>query len=205
MKDFEEIIKKYRSDKPIIVCGLGTSLSLLAKPNDFITIGVNDIERMFTPTFLLLANVRTEFPKSRFYFIEHTKAKEVFSCYPVFVDNIEEVAYRLGDYRKADIDSDKGIDYSVVSTYIATIIAYRLGAKNIGIIGMDLTVNHVFAHSGNYHLEGLSNIVNADFEKLTESLRIKDCNLYNLSPISKVTSIPKISIETFYKLTGTKA
>ena len=49
----------------IIVCGCGESLNDLAHPERFITIGVNDVGRLFDPTYLVVLNPRNQFKEDR--------------------------------------------------------------------------------------------------------------------------------------------
>ena len=52
--------------KPVVVCGCGSSVLELDNPERFITIGVNDIGRLFDPTYLVVLNKQREFSGQRF-------------------------------------------------------------------------------------------------------------------------------------------
>jgi hypothetical protein len=61
-----EGFRDYHKDDTIIVCGCGHSLRSFAEHNQFITIGVNDVGRLFDPTYLVVLNDRTQFYGDRF-------------------------------------------------------------------------------------------------------------------------------------------
>jgi len=49
----------------IVVCGCGESLGLLEQPERWLTIGVNDVGRRFTPDYLVVVNERRQFSRER--------------------------------------------------------------------------------------------------------------------------------------------
>jgi hypothetical protein len=49
----------------LVVCGCGESLNALAGPERFVTIGVNDVGRLFTPRYLVVVNPRNQFAGDR--------------------------------------------------------------------------------------------------------------------------------------------
>ncbi len=59
----------------IVVCGCGESLRDLTQPERFITIGVNDVGRLFHPNNLVVVNPRQQFSGTRFRYVEHSQAK----------------------------------------------------------------------------------------------------------------------------------
>ena len=61
--------------QPIVVCGCGESLNLLEHPERYITIGVNDVGRLFDPTYLVVVNPRTQFKNDRFRYVEQSNAQ----------------------------------------------------------------------------------------------------------------------------------
>jgi tRNA A37 methylthiotransferase MiaB len=53
LSEFKDIHK----GKKVIVCGCGVSLNLMKEYHqDFITIGVNDVPKLFTPTYLVVTD-----------------------------------------------------------------------------------------------------------------------------------------------------
>src|SRR5688572_6775797 len=63
----------------VIVCGCGESLNLLGESAAEVTIGVNDVGRKLTPTYLVVVNPRSQFAPDRLAFIEDSTAQAVFS------------------------------------------------------------------------------------------------------------------------------
>ena len=59
------------SHSSILVSGCGESLNLLEHPERFITIGVNDVGRRFTPDYLVVVNPRSQFSGDRFRYVEY--------------------------------------------------------------------------------------------------------------------------------------
>jgi len=49
----------------IVVCGCGPSLKELPDPERMITLGVNDVGRLFDPTYLVVVNPRSQFKYSQ--------------------------------------------------------------------------------------------------------------------------------------------
>src|SRR5215475_12666895 len=89
----------------ILVCGCGESLSLLPKNPGVTTIGVNDIGRSFTPTYLVIVNSRSEFETERFHYVETSRAEAIFTqLKKLGVSHPRIVHFRLGVYG--------GIDFS---------------------------------------------------------------------------------------------
>src|SRR6476660_6749716 len=62
----------------IVVCGCGESLNELTEPERFITIGVNDVGRRFTPNYLVVVNPRNQFTGDRFRHVENSQAEYIF-------------------------------------------------------------------------------------------------------------------------------
>ena len=63
----------------IVVCGCGSSLNDFNSPSRFITIGVNDVGRLFDPTYLVVLNPPHQFKDDRFRFVGESRARFVFS------------------------------------------------------------------------------------------------------------------------------
>ena len=80
----------------IIICGCGRSLTDLRDPARFITIGVNDVGRLFDPFYLVVVNSRGQFKGDRFRYVEHSRAKFVFSQFDLHLAHAPTVQVRLG-------------------------------------------------------------------------------------------------------------
>ena len=80
LSDFRNIHK----NETILVLGLGWSLNELSKHylNDYITIGINDIQRMsITPNYLLYCDVfKNKEPREQFkYWVTRSNAEYIFT------------------------------------------------------------------------------------------------------------------------------
>jgi uncharacterized Rossmann fold enzyme len=94
------------------------------------------------------------------------------------------------------------IDHFVNSPYVATILAYKLGATNIGLIGVDFTDGHFYNTSDGPHPVIKVNYlkrVNNSYQILRSELEKRGVKLYNLSKTSRL-DIPKITLSDFDKL-----
>jgi len=198
MIDFTRINNKHKGAN-IIVCGCGESASLLTEPDKNIVIGVNDIQRLLSPNYLVVVNDKTSFSPQRWSFIETTQAEIIFThLRGLKVDEKKKCIIALGRYGGCELDK-VAIDYSSNSPYIASIIAYKLGAKNIGLLGVDFTPNHFFAKTGDHPLSKKSATISNEYIQLHKSLANKGVNFYNLSPSSKIL-IPKMNLHDFQNL-----
>ena len=81
MAAFNQILyyHNFHTTQSIIVCGCGSSLNDLKNPQDFITIGVNDVGRRFTPTYLVVLNHLSKFSEERWKYVSESKAKAIFT------------------------------------------------------------------------------------------------------------------------------
>src|ERR1700751_689637 len=78
----------------VVVCGCGVSLRTLHRPESFVTIGVNDVGRLFTPDSLIVVNERRQFTPERYAYVQTSKAKAVFS--QLDLSHPRAVRFRLG-------------------------------------------------------------------------------------------------------------
>ena len=175
--------------KDFIIVGTGPSIVNFKIPDGMISIGCNDLGRYLDPEYLVIVNAKQEFIGDRYPFIENTNAKYVLSHLSLREIPLKEpeklVNFTLGERNRLEIDTIGTIDYSTTSTYMAIIIAYQMGGKNIYMIGVDLD-NHKLSH----RLEQ----INQDYGNLYQKLQEKGVNLWNLSEKSLLTSIPKIKL-----------
>ena len=157
--EFKQAIDKHANGKFIIV-GCGTSaLSMrgMELPG-IVTIGVNDAGGIIGLDYLLIVDYKTQFSPDRMRIISETKCKtfiSVNSDWDSIVNAAEKYKIILGDLALSHLDKQKypdRIDYSNTSTYMATIVAYKMGASKIGIIGLDFTPNHYNYEDGVHKL-----------------------------------------------------
>lgn len=194
--------KNIHPGSKIVVCGCGVSAPELGDPTHFITIGVNDIQRLYSTNYLVVVNDKASFDSKgpdRWYWIENAKAPYTFTHIKGLKIRAEsKVLIQLGKYGGCDLDKP-AVDYSNNSPYIGVIIAAHLGATHIGLIGVDFLENHFFAKTGEHVLNKRVNSINDEYKKLHAALTAKGIGFYNLSSISKI-DIPKISVDDFAKM-----
>ena len=194
--EYKEFKNRHEGGK-IIVSGCGTSASLLESPQNYITIGVNDLSRLYTPNYLVVVNDKNSFPADRWKWIGESKCPHIFTHLKnLAVDENARVLLQLGRYGGSDLDKD-AVDYTSNSTYIACIVAAYMGAKKIGIIGCDWTHNHFFAQTGEHSLSKRINSINMEYSALKAAFERKGIEFVNLSPTSRLTCIPKQDIKDF--------
>ena len=186
----------------IIVCGCGTSLNDFVPDDQSVLFGVNDVNRKLKTRYLLCVNEPFTFKRGRFEWINEHQSDYLFTQ----LKNLEIVRretlvyFKLGARNGHSIDNIGAIDYTANSPYMALIIAYQMGASKIGIIGVDLTQNHFFAETGDHLLTNRADIVNEEYRILGEEFLSRGVKIANLSPISKISSWPFMTLEEFNKL-----
>jgi uncharacterized Rossmann fold enzyme len=83
---------------------------------------------------------------------------------------------------------------------MAIIIAYQLGAKKIGLVGVDFTQDHFFAKTGTHKLSKHLRNIDHEYDVLKNNLENKGVKVANLSPISLLGSWPKMDLDQFDSL-----
>lgn len=184
----------------IIVAGCGESLKdFPALPPECITIGVNDVGRKFLPTYCVVVNHFHDFirsgraehcGKALIALFTHIPQKEV--------NHPNTVMFKLGKQNGTDLDDPETIDYTSNSPYVAVILAAKMGAQRIGLIGVDFSTYHFFGNAGRHPLLKSVAKIDQEYTALKKKLDERGIEAYNLSPISKLTAFPKISLEDFY-------
>lgn len=202
VKKFEEF-HNIHEGKSIIVCGCGTSLSKLKDIHtEFITIGVNDVPQLFDPTYLVVTDHPNRFNDTRKKFINESSAKYMLTCIGGW-RHPRMVHFNLGKKGSANLDDPSKVDHFYNSPYTSINIAYKMGAVNIGMIGVDFTDGHFYNNKdGKHSLERMGYLkdLNWGYGHIRSELNARGVNLYNLSEDSKITSVPKITINQFKEL-----
>lgn len=190
----------------IIVCGCGESLNLLELPEQAVTIGVNDVGRRFTPNYLVVVNPRSQFKAGRFQYVASSRAQYVFTQLPnLGIPHPRIVRFRLGKYGGTDFSDPKVLHYTQNSPYVALCLAAHMGARRIGLIGVDFTDHHFFASTGAHALGRKLAAIDAEYRRLVEALRARGVEVFNLSPVSRLTAIPRMPLAGFAPPAGQAA
>jgi len=194
--EYKEFKDKHKGQK-IMVVGCGTSTGTLTNPQDYITVGVNDLSRLFHPNYLVVLNDKSSFEHDRWQWIEGTHCPHIFThIRNLAVKEESRIPLQLGRYGGTDLNKD-AVDYTSNSTYVACIIAAYMGASKIGLLGVDFTLNHFFAQSGEHSLAKKANVINMEYAALKVAMDMKGIEFVNLSQTSKITALPKQTIEEF--------
>tara|TARA_B100000963_G_scaffold349061_1_gene357547 strand:+ start:28477 stop:29085 length:609 start_codon:yes stop_codon:yes gene_type:complete len=194
--------KNIHKGESVIVCGCGVSLNKIkSNYKNFITIGVNDVPALFTPTYLVVTDHPIRFNQNRRNLITESSTKALFTCVKGW-NNKKTIIFELGNRRLSNLDSDNKVDYCLNSPYVAVCIAYKMGFSKIGLIGVDFTPHHFYIKDGDHPLSQMNKLkqVNEGYRVLKLQLNKRNVDFYNLSQDSKIDSLPKISIEKFKSL-----
>jgi hypothetical protein len=201
MKSITELYNTLSGGKAIVM-GLGTSLKLYEpyKSSGILTIGVNDIGEFITPDILCIFDVPESFTKERVETILGTKSPMV-TFFPeewakLEVDNIYK-AKQAGNenFREVSLGS---LPQGLTSTYTASVLAALMGAKEIGLLGVDFTQNHYNRNDGDHNLADKLNNINKLYGRLSYQLEVLyGTSLYNLSPASRLEGVPRLSLDYF--------
>jgi hypothetical protein len=174
-----------------VVCGCGVSLQQLRQPGPFVTIGVNDVGRLFTPEYLVVLNGPQQFGRERYAYIEQSQAKAVFS--QLDLTHPRAVRFRLGRRGGTDCTDGDSLHYTSNSPYLAINLARYMGAARIGLIGVDFDDHHFFAPTGRHPLAGQLERIDSEYAALLAACRADGVELVNLSSGSRLTSLPRIA------------
>lgn len=201
MREHISKLNEYRdihAGETIVVCGCGVSLNEFPLPSIYTTIGVNDVGRKFTPDYLVVLNGKSQFKGDRYQFVEKSQAKAIFSHLSLPFEHRQKVQFNLGKRGGVYIDSDNTLPYTRNSPYVAVCLAAYMGAKRIGIIGLDFTSHHFYSNTGKHSLERHIEKINVEYSRLAESLRLQGIEFLNLSQSSRISSIKKEKITSFF-------
>jgi hypothetical protein len=182
----------------IVVCGCGESLNLLQNPERYITIGVNDVGRRFTPNYLVVVNPRSQFAADRFRYVSESQVGALFTqLSDLGVPHPRVITFQLGSYGGTDFSNSGVLHYTQNSPYVAICLAVHMGAPRIGVIGVDFTDHHFFGSTGVHPLTSRLDQIDREYAGLFEACRARGIEVFNLSPASRLTAFPKLSIERF--------
>jgi GT2 family glycosyltransferase/ADP-heptose:LPS heptosyltransferase len=195
-----ESFRDIHTDDPIIVCGCGRSVLELAHPKQFITIGVNDIGRLFAPTYLVVLNPPDQFCDGRFQWVESSNARFLFTQLDLPVRHQNIVRFTLGTFGGTDFSNPSVLHYTQNSPYVGMCLAALMGARTIGLIGVDFTDHHFFASTGTHPLTASVSQIDSQYRSLFAALKSKGVSVVNLSTQSRLTSLPKCTIDEFVSL-----
>lgn len=181
----------YHAGETLLVCGCGRSLHELVEPQRWLTIGVNDVGRLFDPTYLVVLNPRYQFKVDRYRFVETSRAKAIFSQLDLRITHPHRVRFRLGQRGGVDLSDLDSLPCTQNSPYVALCLAAFMGATRIGLIGVDFTDHHFFAETGRHPLVRRLEKIDGEYRRLGEALAEDGIKVVNLSRESRLTAFPK--------------
>jgi ADP-heptose:LPS heptosyltransferase/2-polyprenyl-3-methyl-5-hydroxy-6-metoxy-1,4-benzoquinol methylase len=189
-----EGFRNFHLGDTIVVCGCGKSLADLPDPERYITIGVNDVGRLFNPTYLVVLNARSKFSGDRFDYVVRSRAHAVFTQLQLGIDHPCIVRFALGQQNGVAMDTPNVLPYTRNSPYVALCLAALMGAKRIGLIGVDFTDDHFFGRTGRHPLASQLAAIDQQYQRLEEALRARGVSVLNLSGESRLTAFRKGNI-----------
>lgn len=181
----------------MIVCGCGQSLNQLEHPEQFVTIGVNDVGRKFQPDYLVVVNPRNQFAGDRFRYVEGSQSKFIFTQLDLGLARSNVVKFSLGTQGGTDFSDPKVLNYTQNSPYVALCLAIHMGARRIGLLGVDFTNDHFFGPTGVHSLTAQLSVIDQQYQRLNAAARARGVEIYNLSSESRLTAFPKITQAEF--------
>lgn len=188
----------------VVVCGCGESLRLLEQPERWLTIGVNDVGRHFTPDYLVVVNERRQFSRERYLHVAQTRAKAVFTqLAKLELPHTRVVRFGLGLRGGAGRADAESLHYSNNSPYVAVQLARHLGAARIGLIGVDFGERHFFGATGRHALAAQLPQIELEYAALAQSCRDDGVELVNLSATSRLAALPRMSLADWARSTAT--
>lgn len=186
----------------IIVCGCGVSLTPEVAQSGLITIGVNDVGRLFDPTYLVVLNPARQFRGDRFDFVRRSGAQALFTQLDLGEVAPPVVRFKLGRHGGTEVGPDAVLHHTQNSPYLAVCLAAWMGARRIGLIGVDFHEHHFFARTGRHPLSARLQRIDDEYRRLAQSLASQGVELVNLSPVSRLQSLPRMALTDFAAHTG---
>ncbi|MGH9349335.1 MAG: glycosyltransferase family protein [Vicinamibacterales bacterium] len=187
----------YHAGSTILVCGCGPSLTEIVAPDRFLTIGTNDVGRLFTPDYLVVLNARKQFTGDRFQYVAASRARAIFTQLDLGIPHPHIVRIRLGRRGGTDFSNPHVLHFTRNSPYVAINLAVHMGAARIGLIGVDFTPHHFFGPTGPHNLAAELTQIDREYRLLREACARQGVEIVNLSVRSRLTAFPKVSPAEF--------
>jgi Glycosyl transferase family 2 len=187
----------------MVVCGLGNSVRHVGDPHRFRTIGVNDIERAFTPTYMFCMDAPKSFSPERLRYVQHSRARYIFTDHDLGIKGENIVRFPIRRRETPYLDDANALYFTgrpITSPYIALSLAAHMGAKAIGLIGVDFTLGHFFAADGNHKLTNMLPGIDKRFYDLGLEMLERGVKVFNLSAESRLRAFPRLTPDEFYEL-----
>ena len=182
----------------VIVAGCGASLSALCAKPPCPVIGVNDMGRLFDPDYLVILNPQSQFPAERFAAIEASRPKTVFTTVrDLTLSETPIVRMDLGKRGGVEVTHDGRVPFTRNSPYVALALARHMGARRIGLIGVDFTQHHFFGETGRHALAREIASIDHEYGRLVAAAAKDGTEIVNLSAQSRLQSVPRADLAQF--------
>lgn len=164
---------------------MGNSISRYEYSSN-ITVGVNDVNKFFTNSYtdyLCVVDLPNAFSKERLNTIVNSQCQKFFTPFDQWrplVQRYQQIKLAAGRGNLTELNNKQVVCYSNNSTFVATVLAYKIGAKEIFLYGAD------FNDHPNFTGDSWSRAIE-DFRNLDKMLSINNCKLRvtNESALSK--------------------
>lgn len=193
----------FLNGEDVIVCGLGPSIETVVASSlwrRWWAIGVNDVNRYIDTDFLLCVDDANRLNK-RLPAMRDTTAKVLFYMddsipeaihHPVCakLDIVQSAAGPEDRYGICGLESDTSIPAWQHSPHVAAALAFRMGAKRVGFLGVDLQGGkHHSTHSNKPSiLAGMRNLMRYAGKRGCEFYTLTDKSaLAEIMPVRSVT------------------
>lgn len=138
-----------------------------------LTVGVNDCNKIYPVDYLVCVDLPKSFQKERLRTILNSRPKKFFSQlqeWHSLILNFQKIKFSIGSGVLSDFDNKETVCYSNNSTFVAVVIAYKLGAKEINLYGADFNTHPNF-------IDNNLKKTMKDFKSLNNLLFLKGCKL----------------------------
>lgn len=189
----------FHAGQHVLVCGCGSSLSRIVAPERLVSIGVNDVGRLFDPDYLVVLNPPSQFSRDRFQYVAKSRASAIFTQLDLGIDHPHIVRVKLGRKGGTDLSDANLLPFTRNSPYPAICLAAHMGARRVGVMGVDFTDNHFFARTGLHSLANEFAQIDREYQQLYESCLRHGVEVFNLSEESRLTAFPKMTQQEFMR------
>ena len=139
----------------------------------------------------VVVNPRSQFSGDRFGYVERSRATYVFSQLDLGLPRDRAVRFRLGQYGGTSFADPRVLHYTRNSPYVAICLAVHMGARRIGVIGVDFTDHHFFGETGRQSADRTCDRYRCRYRRLNDALSSLGVEIVNLSAASRLTAFPR--------------
>lgn len=227
MKDYRKadgnislLFNKY-NDKNCIILGNGVSIKQLETKSiddDITTIGCNSIQKAYNPDILTLVdrfkNKSHKSPDTQEFIdmVNNSPTQVIVTAHYNWCNVLSQdktyLQFMGSPLLKFDINRVEKFPLELFtksnSPFATVQMAYNMGFKNIGLLGVDYTLDHFYKKDGSYFKGTIEQIkwqrIQNNYKTMTNFLQGKGIGFYNLSKVSLLKMIKYKSLEDFNAL-----